>query len=676
MPLIRAGVLANTKRYRGIRRQQTALRSARSARGQPNRSPELRPTNKKGRRLSVREVKELEENRKQLAGLRGYFGSEWSLWLAIQCRKISKSKQFQTFIISAIFAAGFLVGWQTYEEDTESTTSEYISYGDSIILVIFIFEILVKMLAEGNKPHKYFKDGWNCFDFVIVAVGALPFGGNAVTALRLVRLLRVLKLVRALPKLRILVMGLINSLSSIAYISLLLLLLFYLYAVVGVSLFEKNDPVHFGTLHIATLTLFRCSTLEDWTDVMYIQMYGCDDYGYDGMMEECTDPRTLYSVSILYFVTFVVLSAMMILNLFIGVITSSMQDAKLDIDEEDEDIEEPQNEADEKLDERLTNLSSLLADLNNEIDEFATLERERSGHTKVLISGKNPEKNMMTDQHGNDIAHTLMSDDKIRKNSLTSQTSLGSPLHSHSRMRTGSGSGSFDRPSFRRSSSGNIPSMFSSIPLGGGGGIHSVAFSSSPKRDMSERRGSNLPVVEEAETGGSPDSDRALLNNNNINNNNNNTNNTPNEALTSSTSIRNITKNNKKYTSDNMVGSPSNNGGVDNESNATGQGQSLSSILTPTSMKNSLTGDGSGSCASYNHPPAQIDLTSTHDGDDLDDSNTMLLPPTSSHDDSNDPPTNIRTIRLAETPKKTTPRDDDDEREVTETRPFISKPDE
>ena len=46
------------------------------------------------------------------------------------------------------------------------------------------------------------------------------------------------------------------------------------YAVLGVSVFGKNDPIHMGTLHIAFLTLFRCATLEDWTDVMYIAMQG------------------------------------------------------------------------------------------------------------------------------------------------------------------------------------------------------------------------------------------------------------------------------------------------------------------------------------------------------------------------------------------------------------------
>jgi voltage-gated sodium channel len=75
-------------------------------------------------------------------------------------------------------------------------------------------------------------------------------------------------------------MGLIGSLSSIFYVALLLLLVFYLYGIICVSFFRENDPVHFGNLETTFLTLFRMSTLEDWSDVMYTQLYGCDVYPY------------------------------------------------------------------------------------------------------------------------------------------------------------------------------------------------------------------------------------------------------------------------------------------------------------------------------------------------------------------------------------------------------------
>ena len=284
---------------------------------------------------------------------------------------------FGLFIIGVIFLAALLVGLSTYTTWTEWQQMVLLAL-DEIVMGIFIAECLVKMLAEGKQPWEYWfhftaerrawcrkkkciccdpnspsdappvldskKEGtlkwkvykfigfkpdyWNLFDFTIVFIGLMPFDGGAVTALRLIRLLRVLKLVRALPELQILVISLIGSLEAIAYIGLLLLLLFYLYAVIGVTIFGENDPVHMGQLHVALVTLFRCSTLEDWTDVMYIAMDGCDKYGYDGMMDKCVKPNAMYEVSAIYFISFIVISSMMILNLFIGVITSSMTEAK------------------------------------------------------------------------------------------------------------------------------------------------------------------------------------------------------------------------------------------------------------------------------------------------------------------------------------------------------------
>jgi len=98
--------------------------------------------------------------------------------------------------------------------------------------------------------------------------------------------------------------------------------------VAAVFLFGGNDPVHFGNLAIAMLSLFRVVTGEDWTDVMYIQMSGCDKYGYDGMMELCTQPMSYPVFGALFFVSFMLLGAMVILNLFIGVIMSGMDEAE------------------------------------------------------------------------------------------------------------------------------------------------------------------------------------------------------------------------------------------------------------------------------------------------------------------------------------------------------------
>merc|ERR1719199_1142819 len=119
------------------------------------------------------------------------------------------------------------------------------------------------------------------------------------------------------------VSGLLKGLTSISFIALLLMLNYYMFAVVAIIFFSENDPWHFGDLQTAVLTLFRCSTLEDWTDVMYVNMFGCDDerWGYSeelqsmrpdivaGGYEGCTSPMAQPVLSASYFLVFTVMTA-------------------------------------------------------------------------------------------------------------------------------------------------------------------------------------------------------------------------------------------------------------------------------------------------------------------------------------------------------------------------------
>lgn len=309
----------------------------------------------------------------------GCFRSKAANRLVYWCRDIRDSSLFQIFIILVIFGAGLLVGIQTYP--LSGVFAELVGVLDDMVLWIFVLELVVKLAAEGRYPWRFFKDLWNCFDFLIVALGFMPFtGGQAVTVLRLVRLLRVLKLVRALPKLRVLVIGLLKSLSSIVYIGMLLILLFYLYAVVGVSVFGTADPLFMGNLHTAFITLFRASTLEDWTDLLYTHQFGCDVFGYDGVMDACIAPQAFGVVAVVYWITFIILSSMIILNLFIGVITSSMQDAKNDISDEAVDEvadEDEDDDEDNVIETKLMDLSELMALITDEVEAFAQLEKQR-----------------------------------------------------------------------------------------------------------------------------------------------------------------------------------------------------------------------------------------------------------------------------------------------------------
>ena len=282
-------------------------------------------------------------------------------------RQIADSPKFQNTITALIVIAGVLVGLETYPA-VEAAYGTYLHAADKVILGAFIVEIVVKMAAEGKKPWRYFVDPWNVFDFVIVAAALLPFGGSAATVLRLLRLLRVLKLVRALPKLQLLVSALLKSIPSMGYVSILLCLLFYVYAVAAVFMWGGNDPVHFGNLQTAMVSLFRAVTLEDWTDLMYINMFGCDAYGYDGMQELCTAPSASPVLGAFFFISFVLVGTMIILNLFIGVIMKGMDEAQEEQAAYDRDEKErTSGEGPRPLGDRLLELNGQLAQIQAQI---------------------------------------------------------------------------------------------------------------------------------------------------------------------------------------------------------------------------------------------------------------------------------------------------------------------
>jgi len=245
---------------------------------------------------------------------------------------IVQSKLFSRAIILVIVCAGVLVGIQTFPE-IESRWAPLLNALDTIILGIFTIEILLKMTAKAPKPWLFFNNGWNVFDFIIVAVCFLPFGGGYVAVLRLFRLLRVLRLITAIPRLQVIVSGLMRSLPSMVYVSILIFILFYVYAVVGVILFRENDPIHFGDLWTSLLSLFRVVTLEDWTDVMYIQIYGSEGYaGYNQStagMDITSKAQPLIGAA--YFVSFVMLGTMIMLNLLIGIVVNGMDEAQKEV---------------------------------------------------------------------------------------------------------------------------------------------------------------------------------------------------------------------------------------------------------------------------------------------------------------------------------------------------------
>lgn len=252
------------------------------------------------------------------------------------CKSIVNSTFFQRLILVTILLAGVVVGVQTFKAFAREHAF-VLNTLDSFILGIFVIEAVIKILAEGNRPQNYFKNPWNVFDFSIVVACLLGpvihLGADFLPVLRLARILRVLRLVSAIPKLQLLVSCLLRSLPSMFYVSILLFLLFYIYGTMAVFLFAENDPIHFRNLQTSILSLFRVVTLEDWTDVMYINMYGSENYGYSSNDLAKWTPIS-YATPLggaLFFVSFVLIGTMIVLNLVIGVIMNSMDESNAEM---------------------------------------------------------------------------------------------------------------------------------------------------------------------------------------------------------------------------------------------------------------------------------------------------------------------------------------------------------
>lgn len=227
-------------------------------------------------------------------------------------KKVTSANVFRLFIVLVILLAGVLAGLET-NAALVAHWGDLFRLLDAAVLVIFVVEIALKIVAHGRRPLDYFRDGWNVFDFLIVVFCLVPGTGTFGAVLRLARVLRLLRLVTALPKLQLLVGALLKSLSAMGYVSLLLSLLFYIYAVAGVHLFGQSDA-DFGSLGTALLTLFRIVTLDNWGDIF----------------NRAAEVAPVLKVAI-YFVSFIVFGTMIILNLFIGIILNSMSETHAEI---------------------------------------------------------------------------------------------------------------------------------------------------------------------------------------------------------------------------------------------------------------------------------------------------------------------------------------------------------
>jgi len=175
---------------------------------------------------------------------------------------------------------------------------------DDTILVVFVIELSARIAVQRGR---FFRDPWNLFDFFVVAIALVPATGS-LSVLRALRILRVLRLVTTVPSLKRVVNGLVTALPGMGSILLLLLLIFYVFSVMAAKLFGDTKPELFGSLGAAAYTLFQVMTFDDWSA---------------GIVKPLLEQHPL---AWLFFVIFIMLSTFMVLNLFIGVVVSALDE--------------------------------------------------------------------------------------------------------------------------------------------------------------------------------------------------------------------------------------------------------------------------------------------------------------------------------------------------------------
>ena len=215
---------------------------------------------------------------------------------------------FEYTIIALILMNGVLLGLET-SPALEQRYGGIMHLGNQIVLGVFIVEALLKMLALAPRIDRYFHDGWNVFDFLVIVFSLIPATGQFAMVARLARLLRVLRLVSAIRELRLIVAALVRSIPSVGYVIMLMSIIVYIYAIIGYHLFHEHDPTHWRTLGISVLTLFNIITLEGWTVVMEKAMQ-------------------VHPWSWIYFVSYVVAATFVVINLFIAIIINNLDEAK------------------------------------------------------------------------------------------------------------------------------------------------------------------------------------------------------------------------------------------------------------------------------------------------------------------------------------------------------------
>lgn len=217
-----------------------------------------------------------------------------------------ESKCVQSWIVAVILLNAAVMGMETSAAAMSRWQTELLVI-DKLCLLVFVIELAIKLFAYRGQ---FWRSGWNVFDLLVVAVALVP-GAGVWSVLRSLRVLRVLRLLTVIPSLRKVVAAFLHAIPGLAGVVAVMAIFFYTAGVLVTRLFGASFPEWFGSLGKSLFTLFQVMTLESWSM---------------GIVRPVMESHPMAWA---FFVPFIVIATFTILNLFIGIIVSTMQELSL-----------------------------------------------------------------------------------------------------------------------------------------------------------------------------------------------------------------------------------------------------------------------------------------------------------------------------------------------------------
>lgn len=214
-----------------------------------------------------------------------------------------ESPPVQRAVVAVIVLNAVVLGLETDARVMDAAGGLVLAV-DTACLAVFVVELVARLVAYGRS---FWSSGWRVFDLVVVGVALVP-GSGPFAVLRALRVLRVLRLLTVVPSLRRVVAAFLHAIPGLLGVMALLGVLFYTSAVLSTKLFGEDFPEWFGSIGASLFTLFQVMTLESWS------------------MGIARPVIEVHPWAWAFFVPFIVATAFTALNLFIGIIVSTMQE--------------------------------------------------------------------------------------------------------------------------------------------------------------------------------------------------------------------------------------------------------------------------------------------------------------------------------------------------------------